>query len=225
MENNSSKESGISKILIYFGTIVFIISFIDLCDLLIPLRLSNTEWVFGVTQQLISSVLVPALSIVLVLTGIYFGKISSLTKKVVNFERFVGFISFALGLALICHLLVYSLSLNAYQVSVISSIKAQQTAALEKIEQTKDKLAQIKSSKKYNISEIQYKNKLIELNKAAIEVNKEVTQQIKITKNKLLRQNIKSIIELLLYIGLYILIGQAAYKSSRNDLLKLKFDK
>lgn len=209
METNNIRNTEISKIFIFFGIIIFIISAIDLADTVFPLGLASSEWVFGVTQTVIASILAPALSLIILLTGLYFANNSSVSKKLLHFEKLVGIISFIFGLALIANLLVYSLSMKAYETKMISSIKTQQEEILNKI-------SQLKNTPKLNISEDVYNKKVAEINNA-------VAQQIKIAKKDLLKKNIKAIIELLLYIGLYLGIGKIAFVFSRMNLLKLKF--
>ena len=210
METNI-RNTAISKTFIFFGIIIFIISAIDLADLLMPLRLANTEWVFGITQSVIASVLAPALSLVILLTGLYFADNSSKSKKLLNFEKIVGIVSFVFGLVLIANLLVYSLSMKSYETKVISSVKIQKDEVLNKINQ-------LKNIPKLKISESIYTKKVFEINNAA-------TQQIKMAKKQLFKKNVKTIIELFLYICLYIGIAKIAFDSSKFNLLKLKFHK
>jgi len=210
MDAKNIRNVDISKIFIYFGIVIFIISSIDLIDITLPLRLASPEWLFGTTQNIIASVLAPALSLVLVLTGLYFITNSSTNKKLLGFEKTIGLISFIFGFILILNLLVYSLSMKAYETSVLSSVKLQK-------ETTLDKLNRLKNTPELNISEELYNKKVAELNNAE-------TQQIKIVKNGLFKKNVKIIIELLLYIGLYLGIGKISFDSSKTNLLKLKFN-
>ena len=209
--NNNLRNAEISKLLIAFGIIISIISLIDLFGIVFPLHLSNVEWVFNVTQGVISSVLAPLLSIVLLLCGFYFNKNSVSDKKILNLEKVVSIIAFGLGLLLIANLLIYSLSLKAYETKVVSSIQTQQETILQKI-------TDIKKNPSLKIPENVYNAKVAEINKAA-------TVQIKSAKKSLFVKNLKSIIELLLYSILSIVVSLIAFNSSKNNLLKLKFAK
>ncbi len=209
METTNLRNPEISKTFIYFGIIIFIISAIDLADIIIPLRLASPEWVFGVTQSIIASILVPALSLVLLLMGLYFADNSSANKKLLYFEKLVAIIAFIFGLLLVSNLLVYSLSMKAYETKVISSVKMQKDEVLNKIDQ-------LKNTPKLNISQDVYTKKIAEINKAA-------SEQIKFSQKEMLKKNVKTIIELLLYICLYLGIGQIAFSSARTSLLKFKF--
>jgi len=208
METNI-RNADISKIFIYFGIIIFVISTMDLAVIVFPLRLASAEWVFGITQSVIASILAPALSLVILLTGLYFANNSSTSKKLLNSEKAVGVIAFIFGLALIANLLMYSLSMKAYETKIVSSVKTRQEEVLDKIQQ-------IKNTPKFNVPADLYNKKVAEINNAA-------KQQIKIAKKDLFKKNIKTIIELLLYIGLYLAIGKIAFSSSKTNLLKLKF--
>ena len=159
METNI-RNTAISKTFIFFGIIIFIISAIDLADLVMPLRLASAEWVFGITQSVIASVLAPALALVILLTGLYFADNSSKSKKLLNFEKIVGIVSFVFGLVLIANLLVYSLSMKSYETKVISSVKIQKDEVLNKINQ-------LKNIPKLKISESIYTKKVVEINNAA----------------------------------------------------------
>lgn len=209
METNTLRNAAVSKILIWFGIIIFIISSIDLLDIIIPLRLSSPEWVFGITQGIITSILVPALSIILALTGLYFAENSSTNKKSLLFEKFISIITFIIGLLLIANLLIYSLSMKSYETKVISSIQMQK-------EDTLNKINQFKKAPQFNIPDDVFNKKIAEINKAA-------EMQTKMAKKELLIKNVKSLIELFLYIALYLGIGKFAFDSAKNSSLKLKF--
>lgn len=209
MENTTSKKGIISKLLMFLGVIILVISVIDLLDLYFPLKLSNQEWVYMTTQSIISSILVPAICIIFILTGLYLIQEDSPSKKSFIFEKITAIVSIVFGVALSANLLLYSLSIKSYELKIVSAIQGQQEQAMKQIDE-------IKKSGKFNIPEDVIQKKVTEINKA-------VTQQIKYTKKTLMIKNIKAIVELVLYIILYIGIGQIAFSSSKKSLLKSKF--
>ena len=209
MENITDRKTEISKVFIWFGVVVLIISMIDIFDILFPLRLSSPEWVFVTTQGIVTSILAPALAIILILAGFYINKNSVTNKKGLIFEQILSFGSFILMLCIAGNLLIYSLSIKAYETNAVSSIKSQKESALSKLEE-------IKNSGQINVAEEVFEQKIAEINRAA-------SQQIESTKKQILKRNIKVIVEMILYILLYLMIGKIAYQSSRSNLLKLKF--
>jgi hypothetical protein len=209
MENITMRKVEISKILAWFGGIVLIISLIDLAGIIFPLRLSSPEWVYATTQGVITSILVPILSIVLLLCGSYFSSSSPNSKAILIGEKIVAIFTLILSLALFTNLVVFSLSLKAYETKVVSSIQSQQESVLTQLEN-------IKKAPNFNIPENVYNNKVLEIKKAA-------EAQIKESKKSLLLKNIKSIAELLLYSIVSLIIGLIAFASAKLYSNKLKF--
>lgn len=211
MENTNIRNTEVSKVLIWFGAIVLIISLIDLFVIVFPLHLSDPEWVFNVTQGVITSILAPILSIALLLCGFYFNKNAVTSKKLLNTEKFVGLMSLLFAIALFTNLIIYSLSMKAYETKLVSTIQTQQETVLKQLDA-------YKKSPQLNIPESVYKNKVDEINQAAL-------NQIKGTKRALLKKNIKSIIEMILYIALTLVISIISYSSANLNCNKLKFVK
>lgn len=208
MDNANNITSKISKLFIIFGIILLLISTIDIFDIIFPLNISMPEWVFNVSQSFINSLAVPALSIVLLLAGIFLKENYTKNKKFLIFEKLISIISFGFGLAVCISLLLYSLSMKAYEVKTISSIKTQGEAVIKQLEQ----IYNVKESK---IPETLYKQKVSE-------VKEKINYQQEQTKNLLFRKNIKMIIEMMLYIALYFLIGVISFNSAKNKLVELK---
>jgi len=211
METVNKINSRISKLLILFGSVGLLISLIDIVDLLIPASLSNPAWVFEMTQNFINSILAPALCIVLLLIGFYFKSDYAKSKSFLISEKFIGVIAFALGLLICGNLLIYSLSMKTYEMSVTSGMSKQSEEMLGKI----DKIYQ---AQKANIPEDLYNQKVTQ-------VKQQTILQIEHTKKLIMKKNIKNIIEMFLYIALYFFAGIFSFQSSKENTLNLKFAK
>jgi hypothetical protein len=208
-QTNGIRNTEISKILIWFGVLVLIISLIDLFGIVFPFNLSEPGWIFSVTQRIITSMVAPILSIVLILCGFYFNKNSLASKKILIIEKFVSLLSLGLAIFLCANLIVYWPSLTPYEIKIVSSIQAQQQTVLRQLDS-------YKKSPQLNINEDAYKNKINEINQNAL-------NQIKNTKNTLLLNYIKSIIELILYALLSLVLSIVSYRSAKLNSNKLKF--
>jgi len=206
--NNNSK---IAKLLILFGSIGLIISLADIADLLIPASLSNPSWVFEVTQNIINSLLAPALCIVLLLSGFYFKSDYAKCKKVLISEKIVGVVSILVALLICGNLLIFSLSMKAYEVSVVSSISKQSEDILGKL----DKIYQ---AEKARIPQEMYEQK-VEM------IKNQTISQVQRTKKLIMKKNVKNILEMLLYIVIYTFAGIFSFQSSKETALKSKFAK
>lgn len=206
---DKTNNTKISRLFITFGIIGLIISTIDILYIVFPLQLANTEWIFNSTQNIINSLLAPALCIILLLAGIYIREENSLNKPILILEKITSIATLAFGLLLCANLLFYSLSIKSYQTSITSSIQSQSDNVLKQLEQIYQKA-------NGQISESLYKQK-------TGEIKQKTNQQIKYTQKALLMKSIKIIMEAVLYIALFFLIGIFSFSSAKNSLLKLKF--
>jgi uncharacterized membrane protein len=209
MDNLSAINTKISKPFIAVGIIGLLISIADILDMIFPLHFSNPDWIFNTTQNVIGSLIAPALCIVLLLAGIYFTKNYASQKNILIFEKLISIVAFGFGILICINLLFYSLSIKSYEVSLVTSLKTQSEDVLKQVNQV------------YQVQKAQIPEKLYE--QKVSEIKQKTSAQIKQTKRALLRKNIKIVLEMILYILLYFLIGIFSFSSAKNGLVKLRF--
>lgn len=206
----------LGRILTVFGLATLLASLVDILSVLIPLHLSDPNWVYLTSQDLAERSIIPLLGIILTLTGLYLNNNQS--RVSLNFQRILSVLSFLFGLGLILITVFYTLTLSSIENQVSQSIK-------QKGESLKKQIA-ISYMQQQGIKETTGKIAIPgEMRKYFTEVDKKVNSEIKSTKMSLLKKNIKTILNLILFAIAYLYTAIATFKVSSIALKQLLIKK
>jgi hypothetical protein len=207
----------LGKIFAIFGLTTILASMTDIIMVLIPLHLSDKNWVYGSAQEIAERSIIPLLGLIILLAGKYMFSDEN-SKLKLNCERLLGAFSFIFGLGLILITVFFTLTLSSIDKQVTDSIK-------QKGENLKKQVA-ISYLQQQGVKETTGKIAIPkELQKYFTEIDTRVKSETKSTKKTVLKKNIKTVINLLLFVIAYIFIGIITVNSANIALKQLKFKK
>lgn len=208
-----SRKNYFEKILILFGVITLLTSLVDMAVIVIPLHLSAPQWVFASSQEVAERCIVPIIGIIAILAGFYLGNAEN-NKVSLNIERYLSIFSILFGVGLVIVTVFYALTINTIENQMISSLKKNSEG--------------MKNQAMSVYSQVNAKENVVpkeELDKYLTSLNKNLALETTSSKNKLLKKNVKTIINLVLFTLVYIFIGILGFKSSDVALKKLRYNK
>jgi|GEM_PF-2194415 len=219
------KQKYISNILITFGLVTFLASLVDILVILIPLNLSNSEWVYLSIQSISDRIIVPMLGLVMILLGLYFNNFKNESVKI-TIGKSIGIISLVIGFGLIISSLLYVLVLGSIENQVMTSVK-------QKSENIKKQIAisymQQSFAKQGIPLEQGLKNKKIPMPKEMKgyfeKIDKNLKIELKSTKLSLLKKNLKVIFTQILFIIAFLYIGISSLKLAKVTSKQLTLNK
>ncbi len=205
------RKNIIAKILIVFGLATLLTSAIDYATLLLPLHLSNSSWVYGIVQKASELAIIPALGVIITLCGFYLNDKNN--KLMLNMERLISVFCFSIGIGFLIMLLLYALNIKAVENHMVNNITKSASGIKQKITTIYDSKKDLTAQDKAKIDEY-LKN-----------VEEKGNLQIKSTKNTLLKQNVKTVFNLVLFILVYLFTGILGFSYSGKELKRLRISK
>lgn len=206
----------LGKIFALFGFATLLASLTDILMVLIPLHLSDKNWVYGSAQELSERSIIPLLGIMFILAGKYMQDDNSQWK--LHCARLLGAFTFLFGLGLIIVTVFFTLTLSSIDNQVAKTIK-------DKGETLKKQVA-ISYLQQQGIKETSGKVVIPkEMTTYFSKIDEKVKVETKSTKNALLKKNIKTVLNLFFFTVAYIFVGIITFTSTSMALKQLKFSK
>jgi len=204
----------LNKVLIIFGVATLLTALVDLSTVIFPMHLSVSQWVFSVGQSIAERSLIPILGIISILAGCYLTNQDN-NKLLLNIEKVLSVFSILFGICLIFITIFYALTINNISSKSISTLKQQYESVKAK--------AQSAYIQMNTLNKVVIKKQ--ELDNYVKKLGDNLTYQIESTNQLLLKQNIKTLFNLVLFIFVYFMTGILGFKSSNTTLIKLRFNK
>jgi len=203
----------LGRIFVIFGLATLLASIVDIAIVLIPLHLSDSNWVYLSSQDLADRSVIPLLGLIIILAGLYLNNDQKSRLKL-NSEKCLGIFSFIFGLGLILITVFYTLTLSSIETQVSQSLKQKGENVKKQIVISYLQQQGIKpTSEKLAIPK--------ELEKYFKEIDKKVAAELKIEKKSLLKKNIKTVLNLILFAFAYLYIGINVFSATCTNLKQL----
>lgn len=192
------KKELVGKLLTVFGTATLFASIVDASVVLLPLHLSNSQWVYGTVGKISDAGIVPLIGIIAIVCGFYLSTEKE-NKFLLFAERTMAGICSLFALYLIIFTFLFSVSLNSVENTMNSKIKGKGKEIKEQINMIADKNSQIPRE---------------EVQKKIEEIDKSVLFQVKQSEKYFIKTNIKILANLLLYIFVYVYFALSLFKTA-----------
>jgi len=204
MKKDSVKNGYLAKILLCFGLVTLLTSMIDIITTFIFPDFGNVQWLNTNIQELSEQSIMPALGILFILIGINLYNYIKFSRFWLNIEKIFGILNFLFVLCFSIIIIVYFITIAPVQNNAIMSINKQTNTV-------KSNINQVYNSNKSIISKQR-------LGESLDNVNKTNLQQVKLTKSILLKNNVKTLINLILFTLIYLMMGIISFKSANLEI-------
>lgn len=190
----------VSIVLMVFGFVVVLSSFLDFYTLYYPVMIDKPDWVFTVSQNTASLITLPALGILVFWVGL---NLSSLRRNniAVNAAKYgCGSLCMLFFLFIVINIAMYGISANPVKTNKLQALQSENSTIKQQINAEYTQNKEFIPAEKYNI--------------AIKQLEDELTYRIKYVNLTYVKTNVKTLVTLFLFSIVYLLAAIKLFTAS-----------